>query len=144
MTMKPTINRAETPNEIGAALEQHVAGVLGGRTVTQSGGGKWIKLDVSDRARIVVSCKASKQTSLRDTAMRSIFKLWREAVRGARGFQGHGEGARPAMVFEHEGTILMLAELDTWADLATGEIQPYVEPSKGEERRQRARRSLLD
>ena len=129
--------RTETPNEIGSSLEYHTASVLGGKPTPQSGAGKWVKLDVRDKFRLAISCKASG--SIRDTAMRAIMKLWVEAVRGARGFQSQGESARPAVVFEHNGVVLMLAELDTWAAMATEDAEPYITASKAESYQTRRR-----
>lgn len=130
-------------NEIGDELEALVAAATGGRRVVQSGGGKWVKLDVTDKGHFVFSCKASR--SLKDAAIRAISKLWREAVQGTRGFQGHGDGAKPAMVFgiEEDGEVLVLCRLSDFADMATGAVEPYIPASKAEERRARSRRSHL-
>lgn len=127
----------ETPNEIGASLEDRVAEVMQGRKVRQSGGGRFVKLDDTDRGGFIYSCKATRK--IRQTALRAIDKLWREAVTGTRGFAGHGNDAKPAMAFELEsGEVLVLVRLEDHAALATGEIQSYVEPTKGAGRRARA------
>jgi hypothetical protein len=128
-------------NDIGNAFEDEVAEKLGGKRVGGSGSGKWLKLDVRDKFKLIVSCKASG--TLKDTALRSISKLWREAEIGARGAQGHGDGARPAMAFQVDGESLLLIRLADWAEMATGAAEPYITPSKGEARRASARRSLL-
>jgi hypothetical protein len=130
-----------TSNEIGTDLEQQVADKLGGSLVPGSGNVRFLKLDVSNRMRWVFSCKASEK--VRDTAMRAILKLWKETVRGTRGFTGHGDGARPGMVFEMDGETLVLVRLDDFADLATGEIEPFVPADKAAERRGRSRVSFL-
>lgn len=111
---------------------------LSGRLVPQSGGGKFVKLDQVDGSRLVVSAKAT--TKIRDTGLRAIRDLWREAVRGSRGLQGHGDGARPACAFELEGEALILLRLDDYAALATGEIERYIQADKGQQRRNKALR----
>lgn len=125
--------RDRTPNEIGEDAERRVAKILGGRMVKQSGGGKFLKLDLSDRGRFVYSVKATTRGALRITS-----QLWREAVRGARGADGHGNGAKPAIVTEVDGELLVTCRLEDWAELATGELQPYIQPDKGLERRRKA------
>ena len=128
-------------NEIGDAFEEEVAQALDGKRIGGSGSGKWLKLDVRDKFKLVVSCKSTR--SLSDTAMRSISKLWREAEIGARGAQGHGDGARPAMAFQVDGESLLLIRLADWTEMATGEAEPSIQPNKGEARRARTKRSLL-
>lgn len=128
-------------NEIGDSFEEEVAQALGGKRIGGSGSGKWLKLDVRDKFKLIVSCKASG--TLKDTALRAIAKLWREAEIGARGAQGHGDGARPAMAFQVDGESLLLIRLADWTEMATGEAEPSIRPGKGEARRASARRSLL-
>jgi hypothetical protein len=130
-----------TSNDIGDAFESHVASRLAGKRVGGSGSGRWLKLDVSDKFKLIVSCKASQ--SLKDTALRAIAKLWREAERGAMRHGGHGDGARPAMAFEVDGEALLLIRLDDWVEMAMGDAEPYITPSKAEQRRANANRSFL-
>ena len=127
--------------EIGRDLETHAASTLGGRLVPQSGGGHFIKLDLSDRGNFVFSAKAS--LSIKDTALRAIWKLWQETIRGTRGYSGHGDGAKPGMIFEIGGEVLTLIRLDDYADIVTGKTVAYIEPTKAQERRSRSRNSLL-
>lgn len=127
-----------TSNEIGDQAESRAARILGGTRVKQSGGGWRIKLDVTDKHNFVYSIKASE--SLKDTAIRAIAKLWREAMAGSRGFMGHGNDAKPALIFEMGDEILVLCRLEDHALLATGELTPYIIPSKAEERRRKAAR----
>lgn len=131
-----------TSNEIGDALENHVANVLGGRRIVQSGGGKHVKLDVKDGGSYIYSCKATH--SLSDAATRGLWKLWTEARKGARGPAGHGNEAKPAMVFEINGEYLVLTRLEDHAALATGEAETYITPTKAQERRARAIRSPME
>lgn len=131
-----------SPNEIGDRLEAHTRAVLQGRRVPQSGGGKFVKLDVRDGLNFVISCKAT--TTLRQTSMRAVARIWREAVRGARGAQGHGDGARPAAVFEVDGEILFMARLDDWADVVTAPAEALLAPSKAQNRRDKSRSSKLE
>ena len=107
----------------------------------QSGGGKFVKLDVKDGATFIYSIKAS--AALADTSLRAIWKLWMEARRGARGPAGHGTNAKPAMIFDVNGETLVLMRLNDHAALATGEIEPYITSSKAQERRARALSSPL-
>ena len=122
-------------NEIGNSLERRVKEALGGRFIQQSGGGKFEKLDVKDAARFVYSCKSS--LSLSDAAFRAIWKLWNEARRGARGPAGHGNNAKPALVFEVQGELLVVTRLADHVALVTEEIAPFVSSSKAQERRAR-------
>jgi hypothetical protein len=112
--------------------------MLGGRVIGGSGSGKFLKLDVKDAAKFIYSIKATD--TIRDTALRAIARLWREAIQGARGAAGHGDGARPAMVFELEGEMLILMRLEDHVEIATGEAEAYITPSKAQERRARAMR----
>lgn len=115
---------------------------LSGRLVPQSGGGKFVKLDQVDGSKLVVSAKAT--SNVRSTGLRAIRDLWREAVRGSRGLQGHGDGARPACAFELEGEALLLIRLDDYAALATGEAEAYIQPDKGQQRRSKGLRAAWD
>jgi len=136
----PSSNRSS--NEIGDSAEERAAAALQGSRVVQSGGGKFVKLDCRDGAKFIYSVKASR--TLADTAIRAIWKLWMEARRGTRGPSGHGEDAKPAMIFEINGELLVLTRLADHAALATREIEPYIVPSKAQERRARALRSPID
>lgn len=133
--------RTFTPNEIGREAEIKAARSLNGVLVPGSGNTKFLKLDFRDKGRFIFSVKASAY--LRDTALRAIWKLWQEAVQGARGFSGHGDGAKPGMIFEVNDEMLLLVRVDDYADLATGAINPYITPSRGQERRSQSRASLL-
>jgi hypothetical protein len=126
-------------NEIGDSAEERAAALLQGARVVQSGGGRFLKLDVKDGATFIYSVKAS--ASLADTALRAIWKLWVEARRGTRGPAGHGTDAKPAMIFDVNGETLVLMRLSDHAAMATREIEPYIIPSKAQERRARALRS---
>jgi hypothetical protein len=128
-------------NEIGEDAERRVANALGGKRVPGSGNMKFVSLDVSDKYNLIVSVKATR--TVRDTAMRAIRSLWLEAVRGARGAAGHGDGAKPALAFELDNELLLLIRLDDYADFATGAVDPYIEPSKADIRRSVSRTSLL-
>ena len=126
----------ETANEIGRSAEERVAKILKGGRIVQSGGGKFLKLDVRDKVKFIYSIKASR--ALRDSAVRAIWKLWLEASRGARGPAGHGNNAKPALVFEINNELLVLTRLEDHALLATGKIGPHITSSKAAERRAQA------
>ena len=128
-----------TSNEIGSSLERRVRSALGGKFVKQSGGGKFEKLDVKDAAKFIYSAKAT--TRISDAGMRMIWKLWSEARRGSRGPAGHGNGAKPAMIFEVNGELLVLLRLDDHVAMATEKISPYIPTTKAQERRARALRN---
>jgi hypothetical protein len=128
-----------TPNEIGSAAEERARKIIGGRRVKQSGGGTFLKLDVSDNNGFVYSIKST--TKIKDTALRAISVLWREAIQGTRGFMGHGNDTKPAMIFEMpDGELLVLCRLEDHANLAKGEISTYIPLTKAEERRRKAGR----
>jgi hypothetical protein len=130
-----------TPNEIGRKAEEKVASLQNGRLVPGSGSGKFVVLDVTDSGGFVFSVKATK--SIKQSTLRMISKLWNEAVHGARGFNGHGDGAKPGCVFDLDGESLVMVRLEDFAELATGEAEPYVPSSKAADRRARSRASLL-
>ena len=129
----------ETSNEIGRSAEDQVAAILTGARVVQSGGGKFFKLDVKDVGKFIYSIKASR--AMRDSSIRAIWKLWTEAKKGARGPVGHGNNAKPAMVFEINNELLVLTRLEDHAALATGEIKPYIASTKAQQRRANALRN---
>jgi hypothetical protein len=133
---------AETPNQIGSKAENRAAEILQGARVVQSGGGKFLKLDVKDGVKFIYSVKASR--SLRDTALRAIWKLWIEARKGARGPAGHGNDAKPALIVEVDNELLVLTRLADHAALATGEIAPHIVSSKAQDRRAKALRNPRD
>ena len=131
-----------TSNEIGDALEERAAEALGGVRIVQSGGGKFIKSDVKDGGSFIYSCKATRRIG--DAAVRALWKLWVEARKAARGPAGHGNEAKPAMIFEINGETLVLTRLEDHAALATGEAETYITPTKSQERRARAIRSPME
>lgn len=128
--------------EIGHSAERAVIKALKGKLVPASGSTKWLKLDGYDKGGFVYSIKASDTIS--DPTIRGIARLWRETIRGTRGFVGHGDGAKPAMVFSVEGEFLMLCRLNDHIDMATAEAPAYIPVSKAEVRRAHVRRSLLE
>ena len=130
-----------TADEIGRAAEDRAAEILQGSRIVQSGGGKFLRLDVKDGVKFIYSIKAT--TRLADTAIRAIWKLWMEARQGARGPAGHGNDAKPALIFEVNGELLVVMRLTDHAELATGEAEPYIVPTKAQERRAKALRSPL-
>jgi hypothetical protein len=107
--------------------------VVGGRVVAASGSGRFLKLDGKDGGGFVYSVKATE--TIRETALRAIARLWREAVQGTRGPAGHGDGAKPGVIFELDGELLVLVRLEDHAALATGEAPAYVPLDKAAERR---------
>lgn len=125
-------------NQIGDDGERRAMALLGGRRVGGSGGGKFLKGDGRDAGLFIYFVKATG--TVRTTSARAILKLWQEAVKGTRGAAGHGDGAKPALIFDLEGEQFILARLEDFAELVTGELTPYVEPSKAQVRR---RRSML-
>jgi hypothetical protein len=124
-----------TSNQIGNDAEQRAMAILQGRRVGGSGGGRFLKGDGSDGGKFIYFVKATE--TIRTTAARAIANLWREAVVGARGPAGHGDGAKPALIFELEGELFLLCRLEDHADLATAKLTPYIAPSRAAERRQR-------
>jgi hypothetical protein len=128
-------------NQIGDEAEVATAKLIGGRRVAGSGSTRFIKLDVNDAARFIYSVEASQ--SILTTSMRAISKLWQEAIRGTRGYAGHGDGAKPALVFSLGGEVLVIMRLADHAELATGETAPYIAPDAAQTRRERSRSSKL-
>lgn len=109
--------------------------ILQGRRVGGSGGGRFLKGDGSDGGNFVYFVKAT--ATVRTTSARAIRKLWNEALAGARGPAGHGDGSKPALIFELEGELFLLCRLEDHAELATATVTPYIEPTKVQERRAR-------
>lgn len=125
--------KKRSPNEIGDDAEEHIKQVLGGERVPQSGGGKFFKLD--NRTGLwVLSSKATEKEYIRIT-----MDMFREAARAARGVRGSGDGVRTAVVTEIQRQLVVHLVVDDFADMLTGEVQPHIEPSKGQQRRLRAR-----
>ena len=109
--------------------------ILQGRRVGGSGGGRFLKGDGSDAGSFIYFVKAT--ATVRTTAARAIRKLWNEALAGARGHAGHGDGSKPALIFELEGELFLLCRLEDHAELATATVTRYIEPGKVAERRSR-------
>jgi hypothetical protein len=124
-----------TSNQIGDDAEARAMAILQGRRVGGSGGGRFLKGDGSDGGNFVYFVKAT--ATVRTTSARAIRKLWNEALAGARGPAGHGDGSKPALIFELEGELFLLCRLEDHAELATATVTPYIEPSKVQERRAR-------
>lgn len=132
--------RKRTPNEIGDALEERARKTLQGDRVKQSGGGKFFKLDVRDRMRFIWSCKATDKPYLRITK-----ELILEARTAARGMRGTGDNYKGGIIAEVDGIAVVVIELDDFAEIVTakpGDV-PLIAASKANERRHKARRSIL-
>jgi hypothetical protein len=126
---------SRSSNEIGDDAERRAMAILQGRRVGGSGGGRFLKGDGRDNGSFVYFVKATD--TVRTTSARAIRKLWREAVTGARGAAGHGDGAKPALIFEIEGELFLLCRLEDHAELATATVTRYIDPTKVQERRAR-------
>lgn len=130
--MTPSVGR--TPNQIGDDAERRAKEILGGERVKQSGGGKFWKLDIRGGVFIwSVKATASKRR------IHVTMDLFREAYRAARGATGTGDSVRAGIITEEEGNLIAHIPLQDLADLMTGEIEAYIQPSKARERRMRAR-----
>lgn len=129
---------ARTPNQIGSDGERRALAILGTRPFRGSGSGKWLKGDGKDAGGFVYFMKAT--TKFNQTWARAIKALWDEAVSGARGPAGGGDEAKPALIFElPDGTLLVAMKLEDHAAMATGEVAPYIAPTKAQERLARTR-----
>jgi hypothetical protein len=120
-------------NEIGDAAEQLAMEILQGRRVGGSGSGRFLKGDGRDAGNFVYFIKATE--SIRASTIRAVRKLWLEAVAGAKGPVGHGDGAKPALIFAVDNELFLLCRLEDHAELATAEVAPYIAPDKVQERR---------
>lgn len=109
--------------------------ILQGRRVGGSGSGKFLKGDGRDGGNFIYFIKAT--TSIRASTIRAVRKLWLEALAGSRGHAGHGDGAKPALIFALDNELFLLCRLEDHAELATARVEPYIEPTKVEERRAR-------
>jgi hypothetical protein len=128
--------------EIGREGELRVQRITGGRMVPGSGGGKFLKLDVKDRLKFIWSVKSSNGYGT--AGLRELAKLWREAISGSRGFQGHGDGAKPGLVFTIDNDLIVCIRLEDLMAIAEGEAEVVLPSEKAAERRQRGRRSKLE
>lgn len=124
-----------TPNQIGEDAERRAQRILGGERVKQSGGGKFWKLDV--RGGVFIWSVKATATKRR---IHVTLDLFREAYRAARGVVGTGDGVRAGIITDEDGELIAHIPIQDLADLLTGEIEPYMTPSKARERRLRARR----
>jgi hypothetical protein len=133
-----------TPNEIGNALEERARKALSGERVTQSGGGKFWKLDVRSRVgwiRFVWSCKGTDKHYLHVTT-----DMLREAREAARGMRGTGDGYTAGMVLGIGEEAYVLVRLDDFAELMAANpstVASATRSSKAAERRAGARRFKL-
>jgi hypothetical protein len=109
--------------------------ILHGRRVGGSGSGRFLKGDGRDGGNFVYFIKAT--ASIRSSTIRAVRNLWLEAVAGAKGHAGHGDGAKPALIFAVDNELFLLCRLEDHADLATARVEPYIAPSKAQERRAR-------
>ena len=109
--------------------------ILQGRRVGGSGGGKFLKGDGHDKGNFIYFIKAT--ASIRASTIRAVRKLWLEAMAGTRGPAGHGDDAKPALIFALDNELFLLCRLEDHADLAKAKVSPYVAPTKVEERRAR-------
>lgn len=132
--------RQRTSNQIGDSLEERARKTLQGDRVKQSGGGSFFKLDVRDRLRFVWSCKATDKPYLRITK-----ELILEARTAARGMRGTGDSYKGGIIAEVDGIAVVVIELDDFAEIITAKpgTIPLLAASKADERRHRARRSIL-
>jgi hypothetical protein len=128
--------------EIGHAGELRVERVTGGRLVPGSGGGKFLKLDVRDRLKFVWSVKSSNGHGT--AGLRELGKLWREAISGTRGFAGHGDGAKPGLVFTIDGDLIACMRLEDLMEIVRGEAEITLPSDKADQRRQKGRKSFLE
>ncbi len=124
-----------TANEIGDDAEETVRGVLGGERIKQSGGGSFWKLDV--RGGVFVWSVKATEGKRKIHVTRALF---REAYKAAHGVAGSGDGVRAGIITDESGELIAHLPLQDLADLLTGEIEPYIQPSKARSRRMRARR----
>ena len=123
----------KTSNEIGDAAEQLAMDILQGRRVGGSGSGKFLKGDGKDAGNFIYFIKATE--SIRASTIRAVRKLWLEALAGAKGPVGHGDDAKPALIFALDNELFLLCRLEDHAELATAEVAPYIAPTKVQERR---------
>lgn len=124
---------AANSNQIGDRAENAVTSLLGGTRVPQSGGGRFWKLDVRGGV-FIVSVKGTDKDRLVLTP-----DMFREAYRAAHGTRGTGDGVRAMLVGEVGGKLIGAMELETIAELLTGEIEQHLQVPKARERRLRAR-----
>lgn len=125
-------------NEIGDSGEDRVADALGqggARRVPMSGGGHFYKLDVKDD-EFIISIKATRNGGVRLTR-----DLWQEVKRAIRGPRGSRSGIKPAFIAVIDDEPVIVLRLTDFIGLATGEIKPYIAPSKGAARVARFRKS---
>lgn len=136
------MDRNRNSYEIGRAGELRVQKATGGRLVPGSGGGKFLKLDVSDSLRFAWSVKMSNGQGT--AGLREIARLWREAIRGSRGLAGHGDGAKPGLVFDVDNDLICCIRLEDLMMIARGEAEVVLPAEKAQERRDRGRKSKLE
>jgi hypothetical protein len=120
-------------NQIGDAAERLAMEILQGRRIGGSGSGRFLKGDGKDRGNFIYFIKATQ--SLRASTIRAVRKLWLEALAGAKGPAGHGDGAKPALIFAMDNELFLLCRLEDHVDLATAEVDPYIAPDKVQQRR---------
>lgn len=124
-----------TSHQIGDAAERLAMEILQGRRIGGSGSGRFLKGDGKDGGLFIYFIKAT--ASIRPSTIRAVRKLWLEAVAGTRGPAGHGDGAKPALIFAMDDELFLLCRLEDHADLATAKLSPYIEQDAVQQRRSR-------
>lgn len=130
---------SKTAKEIGDRVEKYAAKILKGKKHKQSGGGKFIKLDVGDK-EFVYSCKGTLKDRIVITS-----DMVREAIIGSHGPRGK-QGSIPGLIIGLEDCKIVLCAtlIHDHAAILTKEIKPYiVEDDKAVSRRKRANSSIL-
>ena len=124
--------RKKTPQEKGFQFEEEFAQALGAEPTRGSGNQWFAKMDIG-QAEILWSCKHTDNESFRMSK-----NLMREVQQAITGQGGVGGSTIPGMAVSVDGEIYCTIRAEDFLRLMQEEVK-FVQPSKGEAKRQRAK-----
>lgn len=129
----PRRRPGESPQKAGSRFERFWASVFGVKP-TRGSGNQWhAKMDVGDTA-ILWSCKHTDKESF--AVSKALFREVEEAITGQGGIGG---STIPGLATSVDGEVIVSMRAEDLLRLLNSDAARYVVPSKGEQKRARAR-----
>jgi hypothetical protein len=122
----------KTPQEKGYEFEEKFAEALGAKPTRGSGNQWFAKMDIGG-AEILWSCKHTDNESFR--MAKSLMREVQDAIIGQGGIGG---STIPGMAISVDGEVYCTIRAEDFLRLIQEEVK-FVQPSKGEAKRQRAK-----
>lgn len=129
----PPRRPGESSQKHGNRFERFWAGLFGVKPTRGSGNQWFAKMDVGDGA-ILWSCKHTDHESFSLSK-----KLMREAEGAINGPGGVGGSTLPGIATSLEGEVFVTLRAEDFLRLMSHPNARYIEPSKGEQKRNRAK-----